>query len=226
MVYPWCWLLVFLQLTACSSLPSSTAIPLVDTPHRIYFIYTGWHTSLLLAAKPLLDLSPQLAKDFHGQEFVRVGWGDGDYFTGKSKHWMTATKALVASDYSALQVLVYNYDPRASIPVDTRVALAISDQGLEHLALFIEQSIARNEQGEPEYLPPSKMNDNVFYRAQARYGLFNNCNTWSSLALRAAGLPTKSRFQLTAQSVFKQAKFISAYQHEQGVILPNEAPNQ
>lgn len=220
MLRTYCVLMVLLQLVGCSTLPSAVDIPVVDTPHRIHFIYSNWHTSILVPADALLLHSPQLKKDFQGHRFLRLGWGDGDYFTGKSKSWTTATKALVASDYSALQVLAYNYDPLDSIAAETRVELAITDEGMQKLAAYIEQSIARNELNEPDFLPPTQANDNVFYRAAPRYGIFNNCNTWSSLALREAGLPMKSSFQLTAQRVFKQARFISLYQHKQGVIRP------
>ncbi|MGV3590311.1 MAG: DUF2459 domain-containing protein, partial [Gammaproteobacteria bacterium] len=57
-------------------------------------------------------------------------------------------------------------------------------------------------------------NSGVFFEASQRYGLFNNCNTWSGDALRAAGLPIRGAFNLTAKSVFEQARQIAAYQQE------------
>jgi uncharacterized protein (TIGR02117 family) len=200
------------SLMACTATSRLTPLSNHEAPHTIYFIYTGWHTSILIDAPTLLAHSPQLAKDFEGPRYFRVGWGDGDYFTGKSKRWTTATKALVASGYSALQVLGYGYDPLAQIPSDTRVSLALSDEGVRQLASFIERSIARDVDGVPTYLPPSKMNDNLFYRATPHYSLFNNCNTWSSQALREAGLPMRGGWNLTASSVFKRAGEVAARQ--------------
>lgn len=203
--------LLVLPLISCSSPIRSTSLSDQDAPHIIYFIYTGWHTSILINAPTLLSHSPQLAEDFKDRLYLRVGWGDGDYFTGKSKHWTTATKALVASDYSALQVLGYGYDPLDQIPLNTRVSLALTDEGVRQLALFIEHNIAVDAEGNPTYLPPSKMSENLFYRATSHYSLFNNCNTWSSQALREAGLPMRG-WNLTASGAFKRAGEIAAGQ--------------
>lgn len=198
-------------------------IPLEDAPHRLHLVYKGWHTSLLVEAEPLLRHSPRLAADFEGQRYIRLGWGDGDYFTGVSKSWRTATKALVASDYSALQALAYDFEPFDQIPAHTRVPLALSEEGMAGLAAFIEASIALDAQGEPVHLPPSKTNDNLFYLASHRYSLVYNCNTWSAQALQRAGLPVASRGRVTAGSVFRQAARISAVQAERGLFESGDA---
>lgn len=207
--------LLIILLGGCAHAPRKEHIPLVDTPHTIYFIYENWHTSILIEAEPLLRHSEQLAQDFQAQQYIRVGWGDGDYFTGKSKTWTTATKALIASHYSALQVLAYRTDPRSRIVAETIVPLAINDQGMRALAAYIDASIAHDEQGKVIYLEPTKPNNNVFYQATAHYSVLSNCNTWSSRALKQAGLPIASTFKLTAQSVFSQAQLISSVQREQ-----------
>lgn len=207
--------LVIILSVGCAYAPRKDRIPLVDTSHTIYFIYENWHTSILIEAEPLLAHSDQLAQDFKGQQFIRVGWGDGDYFTGKSKTWTTATKALVASDYSALQALAYRTDPRFLIAAETIVPLAISDQGMRDLAAYIDASIGRDEQGQVIYLEPTKTNSNVFYQATAHYSVLSNCNTWSGRALKQAGLPIVSALRLTAQSVFSQAQLISFVQSEE-----------
>ena len=44
----------------------------------------------------------------------------------------------------------------------------------------------------------------MFYLAEGDYSLFNTCNTWTSKALQAAGLPIKTA--LRAGGVMRQAK--------------------
>ncbi len=217
------WLLVCLLLGGCAGLDTSR-IPVADTPHVVHVIYTGWHTSILVEAEPLLRHSPQLARDFSNQRYIRLGWGDGDYFTGRSKHWTTATKALVASGYSALQALAYDVDPFPQLAPETRIPLALTEPGLAGLAAYVERSIALDAGGQPQHLPPSRANDSLFYLASPRYGLFNNCNTWTSQALREAGLPMVSRLQLTSRSVFRQAQRISAHQEAQGAFDQRATP--
>lgn len=203
---------LLLLMPGCSTLPDTNKIPTHNTPQQIHFIYREWHTSILLPAAAVRAQSRYLKHEAEGQQFIRVGWGDGDYFTGKSKSFGTATRALFISRYSALQVLSYGRPPFDEIPAETRVSLAITEQGLRQLIRYIDDSFVLDAAQQP--LPLQAYGEGVghFYQAQGRYGLFSNCNTWSGRALQAAGLPVRSQLQLTAQSVFEQAKAISDYQ--------------
>jgi len=205
-----------LFLTGCASLPPVKDIPVANTKHTIYVIYRGWHTSILLDAKSLAVQVPLLTADLNNQKYARVGWGDGDYFTGKNKSFGSAAKALVASGYSAIQLLPYDYEPFAEIPAETRVPIALSDQGLRNLTRYIGNSIKVDEPGQLVRLPAFGDATGLFFRANDSYGVFSNCNTWIGNALRAAGLPVAHR--LTAQGVFKQAEFISDIQFEYGLF--------
>lgn len=209
-------LLLNFFLMGCASMPPAKDIPIANAKHKIYFIYRGWHTSILLDAKLLAAQNPLLASDLTGQTYARIGWGDGDYFTGKNKSTSTAAKALVASGYSAVQLLAYDYVPFEEIPADTIVPLAITNQGLQELVRYLSDSIARDKQGQLIRLPAFGDAMGSFFRSKDHYSLFSNCNTWSGHALRAAGLPVAMR--LTAQGVFVQARFISRYQQEQGLF--------
>jgi uncharacterized protein (TIGR02117 family) len=203
-------------LSGCASAPPVKNIPVTNTKHTIYFIYRGWHTSILLDANPLIARIPQLGTDLKNQKYVRVGWGDGDYFTGKNKSFTSATKALVASGYSAIQFLPYDYEPFAEIPEETRVPIAISDQGLRDLTRYVSDTIETDAAGRLIRLPAFGDATGLFFQATNSYGVFSNCNTWSANALRAAGLPIANR--LTAQGGFKQASFISKIQLEHGLF--------
>jgi uncharacterized protein (TIGR02117 family) len=214
-------LLWMANLIACQSTPRADQVPLENASHTIYFIYQGWHTSILLDVNSLIPYSRYLQKDFAGQNYVRIGWGDGDYFTGKHKTVGAATKALFVSGYSAVQVLTYKQDPLLHIPAETRVPLAVTDKGMRRLVRYLENSIALDEHGKPLPLISYVENAGSFYLAKDHYSLFSNCNTWSSSALQKAGLPVRSRLHLTPQSVFDQAKFISDMQANRGLFASN-----
>ena len=209
-------LVVSFFLTGCATMPRSQDIPIANTKHTIYFIYRGWHTSVLVDAKILATQIPKLAPDLKNQKYARVGWGDGDYFTGKNKSVSAAAKALVASGYSAVQLLPYDYEPFTEIPVETIVPLEVTDQGLHQLLAYLGNSIAVDEQGELIRLPAFGDAMGSFFQSKSSYGIFSNCNTWSGNALRAADLPVANR--LTAQGVFDQARFISKIQSERGLF--------
>lgn len=211
-------LILLLLLSACSSLPNKQKIPVANTEHTIYFIYREWHTSIMVDAATLARYSKHLQAQAAGKTQVRIGWGDGDYFTGKSKTFGTAAKALVASNYSALQVLTYRQSPFSQIPAETRVAVAISDKGMRRLIRYFDRSFALDSMGQLIPLPAYGVDIGSFYQSNDDYGLFSNCNTWSSRALQAAKLPVRSGLKLTAQSVFEQVKYISEYQQTLGLI--------
>jgi hypothetical protein len=128
---------------------------------------------------------------------------------------VTATRALIASPYSAIQVIGYTADPFARIPAETLVPLHITDDAMRGFVTYLDASFARGDANNLLPLPGYVENSGVFFEASERYGLFYTCNTWSSNALRAAGLPIRGAFNLTAQSVFEQARAISDYQQQQ-----------
>lgn len=217
-------ILILCALSACSSMPAKQKIPTANIAHTIYFIYREWHTSILIDAPTVALHSRYLQEAATSQRYVRIGWGDGNYFTGKSKSVGSATKALFASSHSALQVITYAQSPFSSIPPETRVPLAISDEGMRDLIRYLDQSFALDESGQVIPLQAYVTDAGNFYQASGHYSLFSNCNTWSGRALQAAGLPVSSSLQLTAQSVFEQAKYISDYQQSLGLQggLPEE----
>lgn len=199
-------------------MPAKQKIPVANTEHTIYFIYRDWHTSILIDAKTIALHSRYLQHEAANQRYIRIGWGDGNYFTGKSKSFGSATKALIASSHSALQVIPYAQSPFTSIPAETRVSIAITDKGLRQLIRYLDKSFALNESGQVIPLPAYVTDTGSFYRASGHYSLFSNCNTWSGRALQAAKLPVRSSLQLTAKSVFEQAKYISDYQQNLGLF--------
>jgi uncharacterized protein (TIGR02117 family) len=222
-------LLFTLFTTGCASHPDLAAIPLSDTTHTIHYIYRDWHTSVMLDAATYRELStlPQLDaaldEEVAPAGYVRIGWGDGDYYTGKSTSVVSATRALLASPYSAIQVIGYTANPFERIPAETRVELRITDAAMHELVSYLDSSFAlkggSSSEKELQPLQAYVENSGVFFVASQHYGFFHNCNTWSGEALRAAGLPIRSTLHLTAESVFEQALQISQYQQQRTASL-------
>jgi uncharacterized protein (TIGR02117 family) len=206
-------LIVFLLQAGCASVPSRANLSKEPTPHTVYVVQFGWHTALLFDGKSMLARSPKLAADFHDQRYMLVGWGDGEYFVTEHPPWSKAVKALVASDYPALQVGGRETNPPLGAQASDTVALAVTERGYQQLVEYIDRSIAANPDGKPIYLGKQGNSPERFYQATGNYSLFNNCNSWLAGALRAAEVPI-SGFNLTARSVFEQAERIAALQKE------------
>lgn len=198
-------------------MPERQKIPTANTQHTIYFIYREWHTSILLDAATVARYSKYLQAESSDNQFVRIGWGDGEYFTGKNKSFGAATKALLASRYSALQVLTYRQTPFSQIPLGTWVPIALTNEGMLGLIHYLDESFALDEQGQIIPLQAHGADIGRFYQSNGNYSVFSNCNTWSGRALQSAQLPVRSSLKLTAHSVFEQAQFISGYQQTLGL---------
>lgn len=210
--------LVFaLILAGCAGVPRRADLPSGATPHTIYLVQFGWHTALLLEGAATLEHSAKLRTDFHDTRYLMVGWGDGEYFVSEHAPWSKAVKALVASDYPALQVGGRDKNPPLGAQARDTVALAITERGFQELVEYIDRSIATDANGKLIYLGDPAEHPDRFYRATGNYSVFNNCNSWISDALRTAGLPISS-FNLTARGVFEQAQRIAALQHEQPTL--------
>jgi uncharacterized protein (TIGR02117 family) len=202
-----------LLLAGCAGTPSRADLPKDATPHTVYVVQYGWHTALLFDGKDMLARSSKLAQDFHDHKYMLIGWGDGAYFVEDHPAVSQAVKALVASDYPALQAGGRETNPPLGVAAGDSVPLAVTERGYNQLIAYIDQSIAADADGKPVYLGKQLPNLNLFYKATGNYSLLNNCNSWVVGALRAAELPV-SGFNVTARSVFEQAKRISELQRQ------------
>nr|WP_315256768.1 DUF2459 domain-containing protein [uncultured Duganella sp.] len=206
-------LIFALMLAGCAGVPRRADLPAEATPHTVYLVQFGWHTALMLDGPATLARSTRLGTDFSATPYLMVGWGDGEYFVSEHAPWSKAVKALVASEYPALQVGARSTNPPLGAQAHDVVALAISERGFQQLVEYIDRSIATDADGKLIYLGNPAQHPDRFYRATGNYSVFNNCNSWISDALRIAGLPISS-FNLTARGVFEQAQRISALQKE------------
>jgi len=203
----------FLLLTGCAGVPTRADLPAQATPHTVYLVQYGWHTALLLDAPSALARSTKLGSDFHDHKYLLIGWGDGEYFVKENPPWSKAVKALVASDYPALQVVGRETNPPFGVAASDSIPLALTERGYQQLVEYIDRSIAAGPDGKPIYLAAQPGSTDRFYQATGNYSLFSNCNSWLADALRAAEMPI-SGFDLTARSVFDQAARISTLQRQ------------
>lgn len=213
------WIVIscMLLLGGCVS-----TLPLNDTlinhsDRHIYVISEKWHSSILVKVEDVLPYATTLSSELLPYQYVCFGWGDGDYFTGKDKSIPTALKALVNSDYSALQVLGYYGNALSQFDASDKTPVAISQEGMQRLMEFVEASLLYHNYS-PVPLHAFEENTGVFFQGVENYSAKNNCNTWVSRALQAAGLPLKRENFVHSDTIFNQVKTITDYQRSHGVL--------
>ena len=202
-----------LILTGCALAPSRSSVPAADASHTIHLMRYGWHTALLFDGNDIQSRSPRLRADLRPARYILIGWGDGEYFVRDDAPWSKAVKALVNSDFPALQAGRRDSNPPPGVVPQDSLALAITSHGMDQLVAYIERSIALDATGQPVYLGQQPDHPDRFYRGNGHYSLLSNCNSWIVSALRAAELPI-SGINLTAGSVFEQAQQIAALQQQ------------
>ncbi|HSX82304.1 MAG TPA: DUF2459 domain-containing protein [Candidatus Saccharimonadia bacterium] len=171
----------------------------------IYVVRHDWHTGLVVKYD---DLDPRLwpeKNDFPEALYLEVGWGDRDFYQTPRAGLGILLQAALKSPASVLFVIglptaVTRYFPRADI-----LEIPLSRLGLEELVRFVHTTYKRNVTGQTIPLGSGHNHrHSMFYLAEGDYSLSNTCNSWTSKALQAAGLPIRTA--LWAGGVMNQAQ--------------------
>lgn len=186
-----------------------------DAPHAppdpytavtVYVAAAGWHADLIVprAAIPP-DLWPEAA-DFPGARYLRVGWGDRDYYPARRFNLWYGLKALFWPTASVLHVVGFRRAPAMEYPHDRIVALDLAPAGARALFRYIDAAYQRDGAARAPRLAASPYGSGWFYPAEGSFHLFRTCNVWTAQALAAAGLPVRATLALTVDSVLAQVR--------------------
>jgi uncharacterized protein (TIGR02117 family) len=165
----------------------------------------GWHTGIVVRRRDVpSDLWPQL-RDFPGEEFIEVGWGERDFYMAPAATSGMALRAALLPSASVLHVTAFDGPVERYFAPSEVVEINLSHRGLEKLAAFIGDAYATDEAGAAIRLGPGLYPRSQFYLSRERYYALKTCNTWTARALRAAGCPVTPFWALTAGNVIYQA---------------------
>ncbi len=203
-----CLVLVIILLggAGCAT-PGPPLYPVLaqEEPQYMYVVRHDWHTGLVVKYD---DIDPRLwpeKDDFPEALYLEVGWGDRDFYQTPRAGLGILLQAALKSPASVLFVIglpstVTRYFPQADI-----LAIPLSRRGLEESLRFIHATYKRDVTGQTIPLGPGHNHrHSMFYLAEDDYSLSNTCNSWTSKALQAAGLPIRTA--LWAGGVMSQAQ--------------------
>src|SRR5512139_4191470 len=107
--------LMALALTACSGKPY------VVNPeqhgkearvNRVFVASHGWHTGLVISARHLNDLIPELAERFGSVDSYEIGWGDEGFYQAQEITTALTLQAVFWSQGAVVHVVAVPIDPR------------------------------------------------------------------------------------------------------------------
>lgn len=210
LVYGAC-LYLFIVALACATSTQEPRLAQPGTPARvIYVVSHGWHTGVVLKTGdiPATVVWPEIG-DFAQNDYIEVGWGDGDYYPAPETSWTMTLKAGFWSGWSVLHVAGFNEPVRKFFAASEVVEVALTDEAFQELCAFIARTHLRSPGNAGAKIRPGLYGNSGFYPAQGKFHAFRNCNTWVAEALAVAGLPM-NRFTLSAGSVMAQVRAFSS----------------
>ncbi len=190
-----CLVLVVVLMWCAGCATSGTPLyPLQDQeePQLIYVVSHGWHTGIVIKRDDVDAHFWPEKDDFPEALYLEVGWGDRDFYRTPKAGLGILLQAALSSPASVLFVIgmpttVTQYFPRGEI-----IEILLSRRGLEELVTFVHATYKRDATGQTIPLGPGNWHKHsTFYLAEGKYSLLNTCNSWTSKALQAAGLPIR-----------------------------------
>ena len=166
----------------------------------------GWHVGLAVRRA---DVSPALWPESAALgpvRYLEVGWGDADYYPAVRGNPGLALRAAFASAASVLHVAGIDAPLAEFFGGAPIIDLHLSPRGFEALTRFIHAAYARDGAGQPIVVGPGIYGVSHFYRAEGRYRLFDNSNTWTAKALAVAGCPIDPADILTAGGLLRRVR--------------------
>ena len=137
---------------------------------------------------------------------MEVGWGDETYYQSEKNTLWMGIRALFWPTDSVLHVAALQTDPETYFSNNEVIELTLSKRGFIRLVKFIDRSFALNEKKQIIKLGSGLYGTSRFYRAEGRFHLFNNCNSWSAKAIRSSGFPISTFYVFTANDLMYQLK--------------------
>ncbi len=194
-------------LAGCSKPVSAFYPPDPDRTDNktVYIVNHGLHTGIVL---PKQDAAPYMHSfnDFKSARYLEIGWGDETYYqTDPNTLWM-GIRALFWPTDSVLHLAALQTNPISYFSKYEVVQLKLSKRGFIRLVKFINNSFALNEKKQIIRLGSGLYGASRFYRAEGKFHLFNNCNTWSARAIRSSGFPINTFYIFTAGDLIYQLK--------------------
>lgn len=162
----------------------------------------GWHTDVCMRSEDSGPLKASLAADFKGARFLCFGFGERQYVVTRTHSPLAALRALFPSQPAVLMT-VLNAPPAAAFGRASVTPLAVTREGLAGLLAFLQQSIERDASGAPLRLGEGPYPGSEFFAATGTYDAFYTCNTWTTDALRSAGLPVGGAVLFSGDLIYR-----------------------
>jgi len=207
---------ILMMLAACSGEPAAVYPVSADAANPaprtipVHIVSHGWHTGLVIPARALNAILPELGDRFGAPAFYEIGWGDKGFYQAQDITPGLALRALFRSPGTVMHVSAVPLSPQDSFPESQLASFCVSQEEIDALTQFLSGSFSHDEAGHLMPLSKGIYGDSQFYDAAGRYSAANTCNKWTAKALRSAGFGIDPSLKLTAGSVMRYLEHAKA----------------
>ena len=167
----------------------------VGPKQKIYVRSNGVHTDICVEIQnryydwwTFLDRTDYPDRNF---KWMAIGWGDEEFYT-QTKTWddlkvSTTLSSFLLATQGALHVEMLVNEPQEN---ERCAIVEVSPEGYKALTKYIHGSFKLNN-SDPEIIEEfTYFGTDRFYRSKQQYHLFENCNSWTNMGLKKAGVST------------------------------------
>ncbi|HEY3851636.1 MAG TPA: DUF2459 domain-containing protein [Steroidobacteraceae bacterium] len=175
----------------------------------VYVARRRWHIDVGFAAEDLRGPLTGVLGGFPGARYAFFGFGDGHYLLSKD-HEAPALLAALWPGPGLILVTALEGEPRQAFGVGEVIELPLAPDESRAIQAFIWHSLSRQPGGTVAPYAPGPYPGSTYFAAVPRYSGLHTCITWAAEALRAGGLPVRSRLTLVAGQLWRQVLRLSA----------------
>jgi hypothetical protein len=221
-----CLPLLLLLLQACSSIaqrPTDSIASRADSRSIIYVARRGWHIDIGFSTSDIEAPLASLGAQFTAPQYVFFGFGDRHYLLAKNKDFPGLLGALWPGAGIVL-VTALAAAPEEAFGSAEVIRLKVGADEARSAQAFVWGSILK-ENGAARRYGNGPYAGSLYFAAVPKYSALHTCNTWVAEALRAAGVPVRSRGVVFAAQLWRQTRHIehAAIALSSGGVMPAAA---
>jgi hypothetical protein len=203
--------LLLILLQACSSIPQRPAgvgASRADAQTIIYVARRGWHIDIGFRTSDIEPPLTSLGAQFTAPQYLFFGFGDRHYLLAKNKDFPGMLGALWPGDGIVLVTALVATPEEAFGPGEV-IRLQVGAAAARAAQAFVWESILE-ENGAARLYGKGPYEGSLYFAAVPKYSAVQTCNTWAAEALRAAGLPVRTRGVVFASQLWSQTRRIES----------------
>lgn len=169
----------------------------------VYVARRRWHIDVGFSAEDVRGPLVGVLGQFPGARYAFFGFGDRHYLLSKD-HEASALLAALWPGPGLILLTAIEGKPSQAFGAEEVIELQLTPDESRAIQAFIWHSLSRQPGEAVAPYAPGPYPGSTYFAALPRYSGLHTCITWAAEALRAGGLPVRTRLTLVAGQLWRQ----------------------